>query len=139
MSENVEKKTTILHIYILIITTPAHRTANMKGILCSATVTWWDNLYCDAALYCLSQTASRNHHHYTAERMYACVSVWVCLHTRDAFLQAFVEGTGADLQQERRGEPMEGFDLPQPGQYDVHILSGALRGSVHRSNASHIT
>lgn len=77
MSANIEKKQkTILHIYILIIAMPAHRTANMKGILCSTTVTWWDNLYCDAALYCLSQTASRNHHHYTAERMHACLCVF---------------------------------------------------------------
>lgn len=57
-----------------------------------------------------------------------CLCVCTNVHTRDAFLQAFVEGTSTDLQQERRWEPVEGFDLSQSGQDNVHILSRALRG-----------
>lgn len=49
-----------------------------------------------------------------------------------AFLQAFVEGTGADLQQQRRWEPMERFDFSQSGQYNVHVLSRALRRPVQK-------
>lgn len=57
------------------------------------------------------------------------------VHTSYAFLQAFIEGTGADLQQQRRWEPVERFDFPQSGQYDVHILSRALRRPVQEREA----
>ncbi|TNN78193.1 hypothetical protein EYF80_011698 [Liparis tanakae] len=55
--------------------------------------------------------------------------------------QAFIKGAGTDLQEERRWEPVEGFDLSQPGQDDVHILSRALRGpgqgtTIRTSNIS---
>lgn len=67
-----------------------------------------------------------------------CCSHWVMsitqihnqylpVHTCYAFLQAFIEGTGTDLQQQRRWEPMERFDFSQSGQYNVNILSRALR------------
>lgn len=56
----------------------------------------------------------------------------VCLHTRDAFLQAFIEGTGTDLQQQRWWKPMEGFGVSQSGQYNVHVISRALRGPEHK-------
>lgn len=58
------------------------------------------------------------------------------VHTSYAFLQAFIEGTGADLQQQRRWEPVERFDFPQSGQYDVHILSRALRRPVQKDKQS---
>lgn len=58
------------------------------------------------------------------------------VHTGDAFLQALIEGTGTDLQQQRRWEPVERFDFPQSGQYNVNILSRALRRPAQKEKQS---
>lgn len=54
--------------------------------------------------------------------MSVCESVCVRILPGDAFLQVFVEGTGADLQQEGGVEPLEGFNPFKSGQNNIHIL-----------------